>query len=108
MSARWVPHLLLEENKRYHVVDSEAILAFFRRNTDEFLRRYIIVDETWIHHYTPETKEQSKKCVFEGEWVPQKAKTVKSAVMTTVFWYVREIIYTDYLEKGHCLNRCLF
>ena len=32
----------------------------FRQNPEEFLGRYITVDETWIHYYTPETKEQSK------------------------------------------------
>ncbi|XP_067131309.1 histone-lysine N-methyltransferase SETMAR-like [Centruroides vittatus] len=67
ISARWVPRLLSVENKRNRVVDSEAVLALFRRNPDEFLRRYITVDETWIHYYTPETKEQSKQWVFEGE-----------------------------------------
>ena len=40
-----MPHLLLEENKRNRKVDSEAILALFRRNPDDFLRRYITVDE---------------------------------------------------------------
>ena len=53
-----VPRLLSVENKRNRVVDSEAVLALFRRTSDEFLRRYITVDETWIHYYTPETKEQ--------------------------------------------------
>ena len=67
----------------------------------EFLRRYITVNETWIHHYTPETKEQSKQWVFKGEHAP-KTKMVKSAckVMATVFWDARGIIYTDYLEEG--------
>ena len=53
-----VPRLLSEENKRNRAVDSQAILAPFRRNLDEFLRQYITSDETWIHYYTPETKEQ--------------------------------------------------
>lgn len=66
VSARWVPRLLSEENKRNRVVDSKAVLALYRRNPDEFLRRYITVDETWIHYYTPETKEQSKQWVFFG------------------------------------------
>ena len=64
---RWVPRFFSEENKRNRVVDSEAILAFFRGNRNEYLRRYISVDETRIHHYTSETKEQSKQWVFEGE-----------------------------------------
>ena len=42
------------------------------------MRWYITVDETWIHHYTPETKEQSKQWVFEGERGPKKTKTMKS------------------------------
>ena len=67
ISTRWVPRLLSEENKRNRVVDSEAILALSRRNPEEFRRRYITVDETWIHHYTLETKEQSKQWVFEGK-----------------------------------------
>ena len=41
ISARWVPRLLLEENNLNSVVDSEAILALFRRNPDDFLHRYI-------------------------------------------------------------------
>ena len=52
----WVPRLLAGENKRNRVGDSKAILALFHRNRDEILRQYITVDETWIHHYTPEAK----------------------------------------------------
>nr|XP_041633408.1 uncharacterized protein LOC121503244 [Drosophila kikkawai] len=54
----------------------------------EFLRRFVAVDETWIHWYTLETKEQSKQWTSPGECAPKKAKTVISAdkVMATVFW----------------------
>jgi len=50
ISARWVLRLLSVENKHNRVVDSEAVLALFRRNPDEFLRRYITV-ETWMTKY---------------------------------------------------------
>ena len=106
ISARWVPLLLIEENKRNRVVDSEAISELSHRNPDEFLRRYITVDKAWIHHYTPETKKQSKQWVFESEWALKKAKTVKPAdkVMVTVFRNARGIIYTDYLENGQMMT----
>ena len=93
-------------NKRNHVVDSEATLALFRRNPDKFLRRYITVDGTWIRHYTPQTKEKPKQWIFEGERAAKKAKTVKSAgkVMATVFWNARGIIYIDYLEKRQTIT----
>jgi len=49
----------------------------------EFLRRVVTVDETWIHHYTPETKQQSKQWISPGESAPKKAKTGLSAGMVT-------------------------
>ena len=101
-----MPRLLSEENKRNRVVDSEAISVLFRRSPGEFLRRYITVDETWICHYTRETKEQSKQWVFEGERALKKAKTVKSAgkVLARDFWDTRGIIYVDFLEKAQTIT----
>ena len=56
------------------------------------------VNETWIHWYTPETKEQS----LPGERALKKAKYVLSVgkVMATVFWDSQGVIYIDYLKKG--------
>ena len=76
LSARWVPRLLAVDQKRVRMNISNAPLAQFRCNKSEFWRRLITVDETWIQHYTPETKIQSKQCTAKGEPVPQKAKTV--------------------------------
>ena len=55
LSARWVSRLLTLDQKRVRMNISSALLAQFRRNKYEFWRRLITVDETWIHHYTPET-----------------------------------------------------
>jgi len=62
----------------------------------------VTVDETWIHWYTPESKEQSKQGTSPGEPALKKAKTVPTAtkVMATVFWDSQGVIYIDYLEKG--------
>jgi len=106
LSARWVPRLLTVEQKRNRMTTSEHCLDMFKRNPKEFLRRFVTVDETWIHHYTPEMKEQSKQWTSPGEPAPKKAKTVPSAgkVMATVFWDSRGIIFTDYLEKGRTIT----
>ncbi|KXZ75754.1 putative cytochrome P450 9f2-like Protein [Tribolium castaneum] len=58
---------------------SEECLARLQHNPVDFLRRFITVDETWIHHYSPETKQQSKQWTAKGEPVPKKAKTLRSA-----------------------------
>ena len=74
--------------RRIWSINSEHCLDMFKRNPKDFLRRFVTVDETWIHHYTPEMKEQSKQWISHGEPAPKKAKTVPSAgkVMATVFW----------------------
>jgi len=61
LSARWVPRLLMVDNKRMRLLTSKRCLEQFKRNPKEFSRRVVTVDETWIHHYTPETKQQSKQ-----------------------------------------------
>ena len=106
ISARWVPRLLSAENKRNRVRAATAALELYLSNPGEFLRRYITVDETWIHYYTPETKEQSKQWISKGERAPKKAKTVCSVdkVMATVFWDSKGIIFIDYLEKGKTIT----
>ena len=38
---------------------SEQNLGYFNRNPKELLRRFVTIDETWVHHYTPETRERS-------------------------------------------------
>lgn len=106
LTARWVPRLLTLDQKRVRMNICKALLAQFRRNKSEFWRRLITVDETWIHHYTPETKTQSKQWTLKGEPAPKKAKTVPSAgkVMATVFWDSRGVILIDYLEKGKTIT----
>ena len=78
----------------------------FKKNSKEFLRRFMTVDETWIHWYTPETKKQLKQWTSPGKRAPKKAKTVLSAgkVMATVFWDSQSMIYIDYLQKGRTVT----
>lgn len=106
LSARWVPRLLTVDQKRVRMQMSKLSLSQFKRNKKEFLRRYVTVDETWIHHYTPEMKIQSAQWVFPNERAPKKAKTTQSAgkVMATVFWDSKGIIHIDYLPKGQTIT----
>ena len=64
-------------------------------------KSFVTFDETWIHHYTPETKEQSKQWVEAGGSPPKRLKTQQSAgkVMASVFWDVLGIILIYDLKK---------
>ena len=48
------------DNKRNGETTSEQDLTLFKGNLMEFLCCFVTIDETLIHWYTPETKEQSK------------------------------------------------
>ncbi|KAM8719386.1 hypothetical protein ACLKA7_012010 [Drosophila subpalustris] len=60
LNVKWVPH--------FRVADSKSCLDMFNRNPSEFLRRYITMDETWIHHYIPESNWSSAEWREAGEW----------------------------------------
>jgi hypothetical protein len=53
LCTRWVPHLLTADQKRTCMEISEQCLEHFNKNKTDFVRRFITMDETWIHHYTP-------------------------------------------------------
>ena len=56
ISARWVPRLLSDQQKTARVQISETLLARYEEEGDAFIHCIVTCDETWVHHYTPETK----------------------------------------------------
>lgn len=107
LCARWVPRFLTIDQKDQRLRHSKANLAMMQRNRTEFLRRFVTMDETWIHHYTPESNRQSAEWLLPGESRPKRPKTQQSAgkVLASIFWDVRGIIMIDYLEHGKTINK---
>ena len=71
---RWVPRLLTIDQKRIRVNTLHQNLTYFNRNPKEFLRQFVTMDKTWIHHYTPESPEGSKQWVKLGESALKRPK----------------------------------
>ncbi|UYV63965.1 hypothetical protein LAZ67_2006164 [Cordylochernes scorpioides] len=88
LSARWIPKLLTPNQKAVRRKLSSDNLALFEANPEEFINRFFTMDETWAHHFTHESKQQSTQWRHSGSLPPKKAKTVPSAgkVMASVFW----------------------
>ena len=85
--SKWVPRLLTPGQKQQRVDVSERCLELSKRNKKDFLRRHVTMDETWIHHYTPESKRSSAKWTTAGENCPKRPKTKKSGkILAFVFW----------------------
>jgi len=75
LSAKWVPKYLNADQKRQWCQSSEQLLEFLRRDPNDFLSRLVTMDETWLYHYDPETKQQS----MSGGIVAHPAPKIPSA-----------------------------
>jgi len=66
----------------------------------------VTMDETWLYHYDPETKQQSMEWRHSGSPRPKKFRVQKSAgkILASIFWDRDSIILIDYLPKGHTIN----
>ena len=105
--SKWVPRLLTVDQKQKPVDNSEQCLAMFTRNKSDFSCRYVTMDETRIHHFTPQSKRSSSEWTAAGEPRPMRPMAQQSAgkVMASVFWHAHGIIFIDYLKKGKTINR---
>jgi histone-lysine N-methyltransferase SETMAR len=106
LCARWVPCLLTADQKRTRMKISEQCLEHFNKNKTDFVHRFITMDETWIHHYAPESKQQSKQWTEAGCSAPKKTRSVPSTgkVIASEFWDAEGILFIDYLEKGKTIT----
>lgn len=104
--ACWVPRLLTTEHKVQRKTIAQDLLQRYRNAGDEFLMSIVTGDESWFHHYEPETKRQSMEWHHQNSPTKKKAKTVKSAgkVMGTVFWDAEGCILVEFLEPGQTIN----
>jgi hypothetical protein len=106
LCTRWVPRLLKQDQKRTRVKTSEQCLECFNENKTDFLCRLITMGETWIHHYTPESKQQSKQSTEAGCSAPKKTRSIPSAgkVIVSEYWDAVGVLCIDYLEKGKTIT----
>jgi len=68
--------------------------------------RLVTMDETWLYHYDPETKQQSMEWRHSGSPRPKKFRVRKSVgkVLASIFWDKDGILLVDYLPKGQTIN----
>ena len=98
--ARWVPRMLTEQMKANRLEKSRENLGLMEASMENFEKRIVTGDETWVYHYDPECKQQSKEWKHPSSPTPKKFKASKSAgkVMCTVFWDCRGPLLVDFLE----------
>jgi len=57
--SRWAPCFLTPVQKSFRVKTCSELLAIYSATPDDVLSRIITGDETWIHHWDSDTKQES-------------------------------------------------
>jgi len=84
----------------------QRLLDRYANEGEAFLTRIVTGDETWVHHFAPESKRQSMEWKHPGSPVKKKFKSQPSAgkVLLTIFWDSQGVILEHYLERGATVN----
>ena len=51
VSARWVPQMLTDDQKRTLLDISRYLLSHYENDLGDFIERVVTKDETWVHHF---------------------------------------------------------
>ena len=108
--ARWVPRMLTAEMKQHRMQIAEENIEAMNRSWDVFKRRFLTGDETWIHHYDPESKHESLQWKHADSPTPVKFRTTPSAgkIMCTIFWDSQGVVLIDYMPHMETITGAYF
>ena len=67
VSARRAPRMLTDDQKRTQLDIYKYLLSCYEDNPGDFIEQVVTRDETWVHHFDPESKMQSKQ--KEAPWL---------------------------------------
>jgi len=91
--------MLTDVQKADRAETSTSFLILFNENLDNFISRFVTVDETWLHQFDPESKTQSMAWKHDTYPPPRQFHVFASAckVMAIVFWDSEETVLIDYI-----------
>jgi len=81
LSARLVPRKLTDVQKADRAETSTSLLTLFNENPDNLISRFVTVDETWLHHFDPESKARSMAWKYVTSSSPRQFRVFTSAAV---------------------------
>ena len=103
--SKWVPRLLTTVMRADRRACSNELLAMVEAEPD-FFDRVVTGDESWVHHYDPETQIEAKEWRHPGSPRPcrPRAKSSAGKIMLTVFWDVHGVLLVDFLAHKQTIT----
>ena len=77
--ARWVPHLLTDEQHRQRVKEAKKLLQMFQTCNKKQFANVVTGDENWVHYFEPVRKVSNKIWATKHSRRPIIAKQSLSA-----------------------------
>ena len=103
ISARWVPHLLTDKQKRQQVKVAIKLLQMFPKYGKRQFVNFVTGDETWIHYFEPVKKVSNKIWAMKHSKRPIIAKCSLRAkkVLCAIFFSGEGVTIKVPLKKHH-------
>jgi hypothetical protein len=85
LCSRWVPKMLTEEHKMKWQASVLTFLIRYSELGDDFLSHTVTVDETWVSHVTPESKQHSMEWMHTSLPIKKKFNQTISTFQDHVY-----------------------
>ena len=90
--ARWVPHLLTDEQKQSQVRLASQVIEKYDKCDPRRLEEIVTGDETWIYHFQPDSKAKNKVWVSSEGDRPVIARRCKTS---------NHMLYAIFFDSKH-------
>jgi len=106
IQSQWVPKLLTKNQKQERLQSCQTNLALIEEDEELFLSQIITQDESWVLHYKPITRQESRVWLAPGNARPKVIKSMPSPgkVMASVWWDTEGILLTKFYKMGESLT----
>ena len=91
--------MLTQEMKEARCRISQGHLDRYAEEGDAFLSRIVTGDESWVHHYDPETKQQSKEYRHPCSSSPKKFRIAYDSI-----WDCEGIVHLEFVDNRVSIN----
>ena len=106
ISARWVPHLLTDEQKRQRVKVAKKLLQIFPKYDKKHFANVVTGDETWVHYFEPVRKVSNKIWATKHSKRPMIGKRSLSTkkVLYAIFFSGEGVAIKVPVKKGKSIT----
>ena len=100
--ARWVPHLLTDEQKQSQVRLASQVIEKYDKCDPRHLEEKVTGDDTWIYHFQPDSKAKNKVWVSSEGDRPVIARPCKTSnrMLYAIFFDSKGLVIQIPVPKG--------